>query len=397
MHSPVVWFPELIRCGLTDATPVLSADFSPEEAARLAYQHHVSGVVYAALSRAGLGLQLPVMRDLLAHTGRAVSVCETQTLELDALLAVFSARGVDFLPLKGVTLRALYPEPSMREMGDADILIRTEQYPTVVAIMEECGYVFRTESDHEYIWRKPGLVTVELHKHLIPSYNTDYYAYFGDGWQRAVPKEGCPGHYMFSKEDTYVFLFAHFAKHYRAGGIGVKQVMDLWLYRRANDTMDMSYVESCLRQLRLCVFHKHVSAMLEAWFAGGVSTPQTEELTRFIVDSGAYGTLQGHAQAEAVREAQLGTPADKVQANKWRSTLFPPRSVVAASWPVVDKAPILLPFFWLVRGLRAVFFRRQSVKKQFKKVRGMTAENISTYEQRLQLVGLDFHGMEENT
>ncbi|MBQ1950980.1 MAG: nucleotidyltransferase family protein [Clostridia bacterium] len=395
MQTPADWFPALIRCGLTDATLNLPVDFSLEGAARLAYQHHVSGVVYTALCRAGADMLSPVMRDLLTRTGRAVSVCETQTMELDKLTAVFAQHGVDFLPLKGVILRSLYPDPSMREMGDVDILIRVEQYPMIASIMEEMGYVFRTESDHEYIWKKPGLVTVELHKHLIPSYNTDYYAYFGDGWERAVAVDGCPGRYTFSTEDTYVFLFAHFAKHYRAGGIGVKQVMDLWLYRQANGDMDTSYVASCLSQLRLDVFHRHVVAMLDVWFADGTPTPQTEELTRFIVDSGAYGTAQGHAQAEALREAQLGTPVDKVQANKWRSALFPPRSVIAASWPVVDKVPLLLPFFWIVRGLRAVFFRRRSMKVRLNKVRDMTPQSIQTYEQRLQLVGLDFHGMEE--
>ena len=64
-------------------------------------------------------------------------------------------------------------------------------------------------------------------------------------------------------------------------------------------------------------------------------------------------------------------------------------------WLMHRYIPLLLPFFWIVRGLRAVFFRRRSMKVRLNKVRDMTPQSIQTYEQRLQLVGLDFHGMEE--
>ena len=54
--------------------------------------------------------------------------------------------------------------------------------------MQNLGYSEGSESDHELIWRKGNKILIELHKRIIPSYNKDYYAYFGDGWQLATQK-----------------------------------------------------------------------------------------------------------------------------------------------------------------------------------------------------------------
>ena len=123
--------------------------------------------------------------------------------------------------LKGTLLKEMYPKKELRAMGDADILIKTEQYDKIKPIMQGLGFEERTESDHELIWRKPQLL-LELHKKLIPSYNKDYYAYFGDGWQLGKPNSNFPHRFEMSDEDQMIYLFTHFAKHYRDAGIGIR-------------------------------------------------------------------------------------------------------------------------------------------------------------------------------
>ena len=58
----------------------------------------------------------------------------------------------------------------MRTMGDADILIKTEQYERIVPIMNRLGYLPGVESNHECVWDKKNMLHVELHKMLIQSY-----------------------------------------------------------------------------------------------------------------------------------------------------------------------------------------------------------------------------------
>ena len=38
-------------------------------------------------------------------------------------------------------MKALYPAPELRVMGDADVLIRLEQYEKIVPLMEKMGFV----------------------------------------------------------------------------------------------------------------------------------------------------------------------------------------------------------------------------------------------------------------
>ena len=80
------------------------------------------------------------------------------------------------MPLKGLVLKSIYPETYLREMSDADILIKDSQYKDkIVPLMKSLGYVFSdTKSEHDYKWVKDGYMVVELHKFLFDSDYTEY-------------------------------------------------------------------------------------------------------------------------------------------------------------------------------------------------------------------------------
>ena len=67
--------------------------------------------------------------------------------------AAFEKNGIAHMPLKGILMKQLYPRPDMRIMGDADILIRVEQYEKIKPLLEELGFAEKLESDHELICR----------------------------------------------------------------------------------------------------------------------------------------------------------------------------------------------------------------------------------------------------
>ena len=150
------------------------------------------------------------MKKLFENSFQLVILDEQQRQALDALCAAFEADGIEYMPLKGAVLKSLYPRTEMRVMGDIDILIKTEQYEKVSAIMENSGYSFQYESDHELVWGK-DLITVELHKSVMTSYNKDFYAYFGDGWNLAKADLGTLMHSM-SDEHFYIYIFLQIKK-----------------------------------------------------------------------------------------------------------------------------------------------------------------------------------------
>ena len=141
------------------------------------------------------------MKMLFQHYCRSLQHSEGQMKAVEQLCEAFDAEGIAYMPLKGCLMKRLYPSPELRPMGDADILIRPEQYERIRLVVEKLGYDEQVESDHELIWHRKDL-NLELHKRLIPSYNRDYYRYFGDGWNLAKVERGT--RYMMTCEDEYI-------------------------------------------------------------------------------------------------------------------------------------------------------------------------------------------------
>ena len=177
----------LLRSAVTGETLPLSDEFDLEKVTPYIRKHHILPLVYEGARLCGV--TSPAMTRLFAGYCRAVQVSEGQMAELEKLFRAFEEAGIDYMPLKGSRMKSLYPKAELRMMGDADVLIRVEQYDRIIPIMENLGYVMQAETDHELTWVKPTL-TLELHKRLIPSYNKDFFQYFGEGWQLAKQQQG---------------------------------------------------------------------------------------------------------------------------------------------------------------------------------------------------------------
>jgi hypothetical protein len=243
----------LMKSAVLQKPQALPEGFEIREAMPLIRRHHIAALAYDGAERCGLTRKDPAVAKLFQAYCSSLLVSEGQMREITRIFRAFEEAGIDYLPLKGCNMKTLYPKPELRTMGDADILIRMGQYERIVPVMESLGFVHKYESDHELVWENRGL-NVELHKYLIPTYNRDLYAYFGDGWQLAVSGGG--SRWDMTAEDTFVFLFTHFAKHYRDGGIGCRHVLDLWVYLRANPELNMEHVRSVLDRLSLLAFMK---------------------------------------------------------------------------------------------------------------------------------------------
>ena len=60
------------------------------------------------------------------------------------MFKAFKDAGIEAMALKDVHLaRAVFPDPSLRPMGDIDILIRKEQYDSVDRCLTDIGFIAR--------------------------------------------------------------------------------------------------------------------------------------------------------------------------------------------------------------------------------------------------------------
>lgn len=377
----------LLRSAITGEKCTLPEGFSLEEAYPQVKNHHMDTLLYEGALVCGISRKLPVMQLLFQRYCRAFFISEGQIQQLEKLFSAFEEKKIAYMPLKGSKMKYCYPKHELRTMGDADILIRMEQYEQIVPIMEKLGFSFKAESDHELVWWNSKLL-VELHKRLIPSYNKDFYNYFGIGWQLAVKESG--SRYTMRPEDEWIFMVTHFSKHFRDGGIGCRHVVDLWVYLRSHPNLDMEYVKKELKQLELLAFYENLCDVIRLWFEDGGETSATEAITEFIFASGSWGDISSRMLSWTVRDLKRPTATGGKRMYLLRLA-FPGVVMLRGKYTILRKAPWLLPVVWIYRPFYKLLFERKDLRKRQAEVNGLSDEKIKTRQDFLDAVGLDYH------
>ena len=375
----------ILKSAITGESYPLPPDFDLAAAYPQMKKHHMDALLYEGAVRCGISRDLPVMQELFQRYCRSLLVSEGQMSEVARIFDAFDKNGIDYLPLKGVNMKPRYPKPELRAMGDGDILIRMEQRPQIDAILTELGFRYKMETDHELAWTSKKLY-LELHKHLIPSYNKDLHPHFGTGWQLARHEK--LGLHTMSPEDELVFQFTHFAKHFRDGGIGCRYVVDLWVFFRTFLEMDGKKVEEKLESLQLLEFYTNIRALINFWFQDGPGGEMEAMLTDYIFDSGSWGTGESKVLSRTVRDAKRRYNGRLVYL--WHMA-FPPLMELKEKYRVLQKRPWLLPVVWLIRPFYKVFFEFSTLKKQKENLTSLTREKLDTRQKFLQHVGLPYH------
>lgn len=374
----------LVNCALSGETPK-SCVTDYDSIYKFAKKQQIIALLFYPLSKLEEFKKSEIYAKFFGAYMVCLQVSENQTYETEKLFFDFDKENVSYVKLKGTILKGLYPKPEMRTMGDADILIKPEQYEEIEKIMKSRGFVYKYESNHELVWQKGNSLLIELHKMLIPSYNSDYYEYFGDGWKLVKNNE-------MSNEDAFVFMFTHFAKHYRDGGVGLRYLIDFKVYFDAHKDLDFDYIERELEKLRLAEFYKNVLDVAAVWFDGKETTEKTDFITDYLFDSGVYGTEKNHAKSEGVK---ISKETKNVKGRKVLRLLFPTYSAMKERYKVLKKAPILLPVMYIYRYFDVLFNRRKNITKNLNELKYYSDENVSSYRKALNYVGLDFNFGEE--
>lgn len=386
----------LIYSAISGEKLSLPEGFELEKAMPLIRAHQLGNMVYYGAANCGIDTELPVMRALFAVTCKSVLVDERQRYELKRLMESFDANGIDYMPVKGVIMKKLYPRTDMRIMGDADILIRMSQYDRIKDIVAQLGYEFKVQTDHELVWDHPNL-HLELHKRLIPDYNVEFASYYGDCWHLGKPSQLNPHYYEMNDEDHMIFLFTHFAKHYRTGGIGIRHMTDLYVYKKAKPKLDENYIARELKKLKLLDFYKNVFDTLTVWFENGEANYKTEMITEHIFSSGAYGTSSRRFVAMAIHDkGETGKTSKQLQRKTWFNIIFLPYASMCIKYPILRKVPVLLPVMWVARGVNVLIQKPKKILQQRRRIALLNEDKLDEYEVLMNAVGLSFHFEEKD-
>lgn len=153
-------------------------DLAPEcwkDVTRLAVRHGLAPMLLHAAKSAGIDVSGDAWQEVIAkarHTAMQYTLLDLARSQVGEHLA---AQRIDHLWLKGIVLAgSVYPHPTLRPMGDLDVLIHGADRDAARAAVQTLGYaltpskaVLEAAHHDQYVGGPAGSVTLEVHFRLL--------------------------------------------------------------------------------------------------------------------------------------------------------------------------------------------------------------------------------------
>lgn len=160
---------------------------------------------------------------------------------VEELIKEFDKQNLSVVMLKGWVMKDLYPRTDYRFSADTDIFIHSDDEKKIHDIIMKRGFSNNGIGDKKDTVYFKQFNTLEIHKNLF-MYEESWNDAFNDLdspmciWKRLKKLDGYSNIYVMDVDLYYVYHLAHMVKHLinGGGGIGVKAILDLWVYRTAN-------------------------------------------------------------------------------------------------------------------------------------------------------------------
>uniref|UniRef100_UPI004057CA40 nucleotidyltransferase domain-containing protein n=1 Tax=Acetatifactor sp. TaxID=1872090 RepID=UPI004057CA40 len=373
MNVLAEYLAELIHAQLENRKPLsIPEELSVEELIKLSARNHMDYLLLGALIRTD---NLPEEWKSAVRNKVVRSVIHTsvQVAELKKMEQRFEEKQIACQPMKGARMKFFYPSPEMREMSDVDILVRDECMDKAAAELTDMGYELSQAIKHHDIYQKKPHMVVEVHRAMYDK-TVDYnqYEYFKN-LSRAVPREGYSYIYDFTKEDFYIYMIAHMAKHFYAMGCGIRNLVDIYVYRnKFGAEMDQLYLDKELKLLGLYEYTKHMEKLTNVWLSGEEGEEFYDQLFAYMLDSGIYGKDENGIWNKFCEEKMKDKEVNRFQLKMWY--WFPPLHYMAEYYPWLEDYRFLLPVAWIIRGFRGIVLKKGTYKR--KMIKEIDQENI---------------------
>ena len=300
-----------------------------------------------------------------------------QVTELNKLVEALEKAGIKNQPMKGSCMKFMYPSPEMREMSDIDILIDSDKMDTAGKIMLEFGYTLSQSIKHHDIYYKKPFMVVEIHRSMYDKMvDGNQYDYF-KSFEKAVLKEGKKYTYDFNKEDFYVYMIAHMAKHFYVMGCGIRNLLDIYIYlEKYGKELNRTYLDKELKKCGIYDFAVNVEELAYIWLDGKQGNQFYEDLFQYMVDCGIYGKDENGIWHKFAEEKLEGKSVTRGKLKRWY--YFPPLFYMSEYYPWLEKFPFLLPVAWGIRAFRGIFMKKGVQKREMLSV--IDGEKAKTYQ-----------------
>lgn len=358
-NAAISYFLHLLGAGLSGALPSPcpdGVDFA--KVYKLAKLHRVDDVVFAAVNR--LENKPEFFERWYKRHCMAVARSATQLYEHAQICHALTDTGAKVLPYKGIVLKSYYPEASMRYMSDIDLLYLAPDgdHDRVKAAMESLGYT--TEQFgcgvHD-VYHKPPIMNVELHR-IIFSEQGDGYLPTADYMAAATPDGR--GVYTLPLPYLYLASLTHLVKHLRTDVADARSVIDLYLLRRAMTPEQTAQADTLVVSAKLTETDGVIRAVAAAWLDGVPADARTQFCADYLLCAIADAR---HADAKYLNSYRgKGSVASGKLRYFWH-LILPGYTYMKKNYPILAKAPVLLPIMWPVRWVDVLLHQRGRAKQ----------------------------------
>ncbi|MBQ2953739.1 MAG: nucleotidyltransferase family protein [Clostridia bacterium] len=276
------------------------------------------------------------------------------TIAHQQLHRLMTKHGIPYVTLKGVNASHYYPEPTRRQMGDVDLIVRKEDLERACAAMEAEGFQGHKDMQEHHVRYDTGSSWWELHWRA-PGFpeNHPIERYVDEMIAQAVERDECmclqPFHHG-------LILLTHGAYHWINVGFTLRNLCD-WavLCAHFEEQEFLELFESPLKELGLWKFAqllmalsiRYLGAPRVSW-AEGVDEAYLETLMEdvFLRDSDRVN------QAKLITDEESFKVGEKGMVRQFLAVLTRKAYML---WPVCEKYKILLPFGMAAHMVRYVW------------------------------------------
>lgn len=322
--------------------------------------HCVEALVFRGLAQLLPRCEDPVWKKWESRVNQLLAQSIVQLQARDDLIHMLTQAGIDVMPVKGCWLKELYPDINDRQMSDLDMLIHPEDAARTEGILLEQGYQKEEVCFLHTTYLKLPYLVLELHTSLLPDID-EHNDYYESVWNKALPVEGASRLYRLKPEDEYLYYIVHLNKHLSEGGSGIRSILDNCIYSRCFSDMDTVYLEGELKKLGLWELARQVQELSRCWFETGQEISENlRPLAQTACGAGTFGSIETRTRNRMERlSRKYRNPVVRFAAY-CLPRFFRPMSEMKRRYPVLEKAPFLLPVFWIVRIVSMMLHNEKS-------------------------------------
>ena len=346
------WVLMLLRSYIkNESIEIKNIDYDISQVFEFSRRHKIENITLAAVKKTKLPID-----DTVLHQWE--DLCDENTVQLmlqetekERLVNAFNEAKIAFLPLKGWHLRDVYPKQEYRFMSDLDILVHRSDREAVNVLLKELGYSGEMGDygkDDSYMFQP--CIHVEMHFDMVSVEQERWFDYYQSIWEKAVLVSDYE--YKLSWNDFFIYMMINYLKDYTLKGTGIRSIIDFYFFLdKYKSTLDFVYINEEFRKLDIYDLAQETLQLVEDWFGDNPKIYGNVMGDR-LLNSGIYGT------SKELVQHRYDNLSSNVKGKKAKRMVylfrraFPGMKIMKYKYPILNKNPFLLPFYWCVRLIR---------------------------------------------